>query len=579
MKLIEALQVASEAKTRPPRDYVFLVCGFEPLHLTTFLQAHYAERFADRSLKVSTGLYGDLVGNAMRAADEADETTTGMALVLEWGNLDPRLGVRSVGPWGGAKEADVLSDVGEKLSRLRDAVDRISARFPIAICPPTLPLLLGGQTRPVQDNPFELTLRSAMSSFLRDLANDAHVSIVSQDQLAISSAVSLRHDIRSELGTGFPYRLPHASTLADSLLTLLFPPEPKKALITDLDDTLWRGLVGEVGAQGVGWAQDQGAQVHGLYQSLLQQLFEMGVLIGVATKNDPESVEAALRRDDLLLDPKAPFPICASWGDKSLGIARCLKTWNISATDTVFVDDSPLELDLARRAFPALTCLRFDPLDPPSVMQLLVRLRSLFGRRLVTEDDRSRAASVRAGAAFEATRSVGVDGASFLRELKGELAFARDTSVDPVRGLQLLNKTNQFNLNGLRLNETEWRGYLAGGERFVLSVDYRDRYGPLGTVGVATGTRGAECLVIEHWVLSCRAFSRNIEHHMLQALLELAEGRELEFEYVQTARNAPVRRFFESIALAPTNQETFRLSQTQVAAALDGGLPHELRST
>ena len=138
---------------------------------------------------------------------------------------------------------------------------------------------------------------------------------------------------------------------------LLAPPAPRKGIVTDLDDTLWSGLAGEIGPEGVSWDLASHSQLHGLYQKLLAALAEEGVLIGVASKNDPAVVERTFEREDLLLRADRIFPVEAHWGAKSGSIERILRTWNISADSVVFVDDSAMELAEVAAAHPGMECL------------------------------------------------------------------------------------------------------------------------------------------------------------------------------------------------------------------------------
>jgi FkbH-like protein len=174
-----------------------------------------------------------------------------------------------------------------------------------------------------------------------------------------------------ELLAGFPYTSAYADSLACSLAEVLWPSPPRKGLITDLDDTLWAGIVGEIGVSGVAWLQESHAQIHGLYQQMLGSLASSGILLAVASKNEQATAEAALARKDLLLDAGALFPVVANWGPKSVSVAEILRTWNIGADAVVFVDDNPMELEEVRTAFPAITCLHFARKDPARVWQML----------------------------------------------------------------------------------------------------------------------------------------------------------------------------------------------------------------
>jgi FkbH-like protein len=576
MKLQEALKTVANARANAHAidTRVALACGIEPLHLRTYLEAHYAARLAGQRLELECGLYGDLEGNIDRAAKSECDA---IAIVFEWGDLDPRLGLRSVGAWSGPIYDEIIRDVSARLERMAQAIERIAANRLVALSPPTIAWTITGSTIAAQHSSFELALQSALAAFLVRVSQSPRALVVHPARLEQLSPPSQRHDPRLELAVGFPYRLPHASALAELIVTLLFPPAPKKALITDLDDTLWKGLVGEVGVDKVTWTHTDGAQLHGLYQLVLRQLADMGVLLGVASKNDPDVVRTALAREELWLEGSRLFPVHASWSPKSQSVTAILELWNISAEDVVFIDDSQIELDEVSRVHPSLECLLFTPNDPAQALRCFEKLRTLFGRSRISHDDTQRSASLRAIAAFQADRGPDLNHATFIRSLEGVVIVRRDERVDQERVLQLLNKTNQFNLNGKRVADPELASLVEKPDGFVLEVAYRDRYGSLGTIGVVAGRLEGDRLSVLHWVLSCRAFSRNLEHHMLQLVVEIAAGRPIHFAYEHTAKNGPLQQFLTALGL-PLDQPPI-LAPARASELLVDQLPHAFRAT
>jgi len=236
------------------------------------------------------------------------------------------------------------------------------------------------------------------------------------------SPAASRPDPFMELKAGFPYSLGHASVLAGQIVQILFPPSPMKGLITDLDETLWSGIVGEVGPGAVSWSLSEHSQIHGLYQQLLRHFSEMGVLLAIASKNELAVVEEALRREDLYVPAKAFYPVLANWDPKSHAIGEILRTWNIGADSVVFVDDSAMELDEVRTAFPSMTCLRFPKKNPAQTLGLFDELRDLFGKPAVNLEDTLRQASIQASETFhEAAESA--DSGEFVRGLNGLVTF------------------------------------------------------------------------------------------------------------------------------------------------------------
>jgi len=546
MKLIEALSLIQKAAASGAAPLsAFLACGFTPLHLQTFLGAHLSLRFPDRRPEIQVGLFGDLHGNVQRIAEVKPE---GAAIVIEWADLDPRLSRRQLGGWRPADLADIARTARAQLDRLADAVERVSGRCSIAVSLPSLPLPPAAHTARWQLSPFELSLREAVLRFAQRAAALPLVRLMSEDALDQRSTPANRLDVRMEIEAGHPYTMVHADAMADLLSWLIRAPLPKKGLITDLDGTLWRGLVGEDGAANVAWSLDGHAQIHGLYQQVLRALADQGVLLGAASKNDRAVVDEAFARTDLVLDSAVIFPIEAHWQAKSESVSRILKAWNIGAESVVFVDDSPMELAEVKRAHPAMECLLFRGDDAKEAYALLGELRDLFAKEVISAEDALRMASLRrAGSPAEDAPS-GASQDAFLEQIAAviELDFRKDPR--DLRPLELVNKTNQWNLNGRRETEAAWLAGLSDPEVIVMVASYRDRFGPLGKIAVLRGRRaGARALAVDTWVMSCRAFARRIEHRCLVELFERLDVDEITFDHAPTARNGPLREFFEAM--------------------------------
>jgi FkbH-like protein len=510
---------------------VALVCGFTPVHLSTFIGAHLQARLPDRHVRVAHGLYGDAAGS-LEGLQHTE--ALGVAVALEWPDLDPRLGFRSSGRWDAAAMADILPAARRALERLAEAIGNLPRGVTVAVSTPTLPLPPLFHTPGWQESEMETALHALVAEFA---ARIAPVRLVSVKRLAEDSAPGQRYDLKSDLVTGLPYSLSHADALGSALARLLVPAAPKKGLITDLDDTLWAGLVGEMGAAGVSWDLENHAALHGLYQKLLGRLADEGVLVAVASKNDAAVVSEALNREDLLIPAASLYPVEAHWQAKSGSVARILKRWNILADSVVFVDDSPLELAEVAAAHPGIECIQFPGKDYGAKgLEMLRRIRDLFGKARMSAEDALRVKSIRHAVEFAETRSTGED---FLRELNAVVSFDFEGENDG-RVLELVNKTNQFNLNGARFTEAEWRNRLAARGSVLAVVSYADKFGPLGKIGVMQGVQQGTGLRLGVWVLSCRAFARRIEQQCLRTLFERFGLESIELEFVRTAKNGPL---------------------------------------
>jgi len=362
--------------------------------------------------------------------------------------------------------------------------------------------------------------------------------------------------------------------VASLAVECLFPIAPKKGLLVDLDETLWQGILGDVGVEGVAWSLDRRAQQYGLFQQALGSLAESGVLIGVASKNDPALVTAAFERPDLRLKRAQIFPLIAEWGSKSESVNRILSAWNIAEDSVVFVDDSPMELAEVQERFPAIEFLRFPSDDTVQVLRLIRDLRDRFGKAEMREEDRLRSESLQASAAFlEEQKSAG-DG-DFLARLQATVTIECLSNGSDARALELINKTNQFNLNGRRFTEAEWAAYFEQPGSFLVTAAYEGRFGPLGKIGVLLGRRAKDGVRVDAWVLSCRAFSRHIDFQMLRHVFAQHGAESIGFCFRQTPRNGPVTNFFRRFSSALTTDGWLDLP----ARTFCGGLPIAVSSS
>ncbi len=394
------------------------------------------------------------------------------------------------------------------------------------------------------------TLFSA--SLAADLAALSAVRVVSAWALAELSPISNRYDVKAELSAGFPYSLSHASGVAGVLSKLVVEPAPKKGVITDLDDTLWAGLLGEDGVDGISWELDRHSKMHGVYQVLLASLAGAGVLVGVASKNDPSNVERAFARQDLHLTKNDIYPFEVHWSSKSHSVRRILNTWNVGPESVVFVDDSPMELAEVEGAFPEMECLLFPKDNVQAAWLFVAHLRDLFGKSVETDEDRLRLNSIRDAGAWRAiAQSSDATLDEFLRTAEACVTFEPLLANNSSREFELMNKTNQFNLNGRRLTDSDWRKYLNDPDAIALSAVYKDKFGPLGKIMVVMGRVNGRSLILNGWVLSCRAFSRRIEHQCLNYLFESFSADEITFDFNATPRNAPLQEFLTQMSGRP----------------------------
>ena len=570
--ITEALRI-TQSVPRDARPFnVTLACGFTPLHLQTFLAAHLQLALPERRVTVTPGLYGNLAGTLEALPDAASPDA--VVIALEWADLDPRRDYRSAGSWGLAAAADIVAGARMMLGRMAAAMRRIPSDIRVAVSPPMIPLPPVFPTQGWQASQYELALRAEVLHFAAEMAQDGRGAVINMQRVAEASPAAARFDLKSDLYNGLPYTVEHADRLAAQLAIAVAPPPPKKGIISDLDDTLWSGIAGEVGPEAVTWDLASHAQLHGIYQKLLSSLAECGTLIGVASKNDPGVVAKVFERADLLIRPDQVFPVEAHWNAKSGSVARILETWNISADSVIFVDDSPMELAEVAAAHPGIECVLFPKNDYAAAAKMFQHLRDRCGKERISKDDGLRLESIRQGAAFRDHASAGATPENFLKSIGAAITFDLTAAGEP-RVLELVNKTNQFNLNGERYTQPDWKKLVTQPGAVLAAVSYEDKFGPLGTIAVAAGRIEGRKLALDVWVMSCRAFGRRIEYQTLKNLFETTGAGEIEFRFVPTAKNGPLRDFLKSF-LGEEPAGKVRLERAQFEANCPA-LYHEIR--
>ena len=194
----------------------------------------------------------------------------------------------------------------------------------------------------------------------------------------------------------------------------------------------------------------------------------------------------------------------------------------------------------------------------------MYELRDLFGKTSLSSEDEIRLASIRSSSTLaEIKRAEGYTPENFLREAEGQLVLSFAKEPPDSRALELINKTNQFNLNGKRHTDASWKQYLSDPKVFLMVAAYEDRFGPLGKIAVVTGRVEDDRITVDHWVMSCRAFSRRIEHSCFLRLFHKFDVQEAMVDFSCTSRNKPVQEFFAEL-LGVTPVAPFSISRQQL---------------
>ncbi|WP_231114988.1 HAD-IIIC family phosphatase, partial [Lentzea aerocolonigenes] len=330
-----------------------------------------------------------------------------------------------------------------------------------------------------------------------------------------------------------------ATGIARSVHSLLA--RPFKVLVLDCDNTLWAGVAGEDGPEGVRLTDG-----HRHVQEWAVALRERGVLLALASKNDPETVAEVFRvRSEFPLRSDHVAAQAIGWDPKPVGLARLAAELNLGLDSFVFLDDNPVEVAQVRAACPGVLALTV-PADQEAGKPFLDRVWA-FDRLVVTEEDRGRAAAYDANRDRGELRRSSLTFADFIAGLNLVVTSTPATEADLRRVAQMTQRTNQFNFSTVRRQENELRALLAEPGMRCQVVRATDRFGDHGVVGAVISRQDTDELVVDTFLLSCRVLGRGVEHQVLAALGSDTSTK-IRLPYVPTAKNEPARRFLDSVA-------------------------------
>lgn len=345
----------------------------------------------------------------------------------------------------------------------------------------------------------------------------------------------------------------------------------RKGLVLDLDDTLWGGVIGDDGIDGIvlGPGSAQG-EAFAAFQRYLKRLAERGIVLAVSSKNERPIVEAAFERHPEMILRRSDIAVVeASWDDKPSSVRRIADELNLGLDALVFFDDNPAERELMRRTLPAVAVPEVP--EAAEAYGECLADAGYFEAVAFTPDDRRRTGQYVANVERKRSLAAATDLETFLRDLAMEIEIAPFDDVNLPRIVQLINKTNQFNLATRRCTEAEIRSLMADPAAATFHIRGRDRFGDNGIVSVVIGRAalspdGDPALDIETWLMSCRVLGRRIESAALDAVAAQAVRRgatAILGRYVPTARNGLVRDHYRNLGFAPMPESDAAAGETR----------------
>src|ERR1039458_1195206 len=323
---------------------------------------------------------------------------------------------------------------------------------------------------------------------------------------------------------------------------------PRKVLCTDLDNTLWGGVLGEDGPEGIATGSAFPGNCYLDYQRYLKHLSSRGILLAIVSKNNDADVRDAFktRSADLGLSLEDFVACKIGWNEKSESIRGLAQELSLGVDSFVFVDDSPVECEAIQQLMPEVAVVN-APIDEPWKLVEILSAQSFFDASTVTDDDVNRLNEYKAQAQRAELASRVGSRDDFLASLEIVCTFQRALQAPLSRAVQLLAKTNQFNLTTRRRSAAEIEEFASGVGGLAVVVRVRDRFGDAGVVGLALARHQGDSCRIDSLLLSCRVLGRGIETALLAYVGERAQragAKRLVGEFIATKKNAPCANFY-----------------------------------
>ena len=347
-----------------------------------------------------------------------------------------------------------------------------------------------------------------------------------------------------------PCRLEHMPLLAQSLLDTVFAASGliTKCVVLDLDNTLWGGVIGDDGLEGIALGEFDEGEAFVAFQKFILELKRRGVILAVVSKNEHanavlpfrEHPHMALKEEDIAV-------FVANWDNKADNIRLVQKTLNIGFNSLVFLDDNPFERNIVREFLPEVVVPEL-PEDPSLFLQTLAGL-NLFETASFSEADRQRAGQYREEARRELTKTQFTNINDYLTSLAMEIRLERFNAFNLPRIAQLIQRSNQFNLMTRRYGEAACEAMMKDTSLAPLTLRLADKFGDYGLISVVILKHAGDDLEIDEYLMSCRVLQRGVESFAMNNIFAYAArlgAKRVVGHYIPTAKNDMVKGFLKS---------------------------------
>lgn len=346
--------------------------------------------------------------------------------------------------------------------------------------------------------------------------------------------------------------IPYIASSVANIIKSIFG-KNKKLLAVDLDNTIWGGIVGDDGVEGLELGNETPkGEIFESIQSYLRDLKNIGVVLAIDSKNDKGNAIAGLNHPDSKLSEEDFVAIEANWEPKDTNLLKIADSISLGTDSFVFMDDNPAERDIVKQNVAGVA---IPELDKPENFIGLIDRGGYFETTIISEEDSRKTLQYKSRAKAKAAESTFSDYGTYLDSLEMEADIGGFKDIYIQRIAQLTNKSNQFNLTTLRCTEDDIRS-MSDSDRYIcLYGRLQDKFGDNGVVAVTIGEIIGSDVHIRLWIMSCRVLKRGMEDAMMNTLL--ARAKEVGCDsvigyYYPTAKNGMVKSFFGDYGFIPT---------------------------
>jgi len=329
-----------------------------------------------------------------------------------------------------------------------------------------------------------------------------------------------------------------------------------KCVVVDLDNTMWGGILGDDGIEHIEIGQTEVGLAFLRFQYALVELKERGVLLAVCSKNHQAAVMDVLENHpDMLLRASDFVTVVANYEDKVSNLMTIRERLNLGLDSFVFLDDSPFERDIIRNALPDIQVPDLAE-DPANVVKELARW-NMFEGRAATAEDRARLGLYQADAGREALKAKFTGLEDYLRDLEMVAEVLPFDGFTLPRVLQLIQRSNQFNLTTIRYTQAELAEITRDQYAEAFCVRLLDRLGDNGVIATLILRRAGADMIIDTWVMSCRVLGRNVEDFIVEEVAHRARDAgcsRVIGRYIPTKKNGLVADLYQRMGFSPSGQ-------------------------